>query len=37
MNEMAKTDGPCSGLRVLELGSMVSAPLAGHILADMGA
>ncbi|WP_321818689.1 MULTISPECIES: CoA transferase [unclassified Paraburkholderia] len=37
MKEIAKTGGPCSGLRVLELGSMVSAPLAGQILADMGA
>ncbi|MBN3785325.1 CoA transferase [Burkholderia sp. Ac-20353] len=37
MSEEAKTSGPCSGLRVLELGSMVSAPLAGQILADMGA
>jgi formyl-CoA transferase len=37
MSEGANANGPCSGLRVLELGSMVSAPLAGQILADMGA
>ncbi|WP_208449925.1 CoA transferase [Burkholderia sp. BCC0419] len=37
MSEEARRSGPCSGLRVLELGSMVSAPLAGQILADMGA
>src|SRR6516225_1742088 len=37
MRDQVKTNGPCSGLRVLELGSMVSAPLAGQILADMGA
>ncbi|WP_160257572.1 MULTISPECIES: CaiB/BaiF CoA transferase family protein [Burkholderia] len=37
MSEEAQASGPCSGLRVLEFGSMVSAPLAGQILADMGA
>ncbi|MGU7774776.1 CaiB/BaiF CoA transferase family protein [Burkholderia sp. MR1-5-21] len=37
MSEEARMGGPCSRLRVLELGSMVSAPLAGQILADMGA
>ncbi|WP_175870065.1 CoA transferase [Burkholderia sp. BCC0397] len=37
MSEEARRNGPCSGLRVLELGSMVSAPLAGQVLADMGA
>lgn len=37
MSDESKSSGPCSGLRVLELGSMVSAPLAGQILADMGA
>jgi len=37
MSEEPKMSGPCSGLRVLELGTMVSAPLAGQILADMGA
>ncbi|MBG6332404.1 CoA transferase [Pseudomonas aeruginosa] len=29
--------GACSGIRVIEIGTMVSAPLAGQVLADMGA
>jgi crotonobetainyl-CoA:carnitine CoA-transferase CaiB-like acyl-CoA transferase len=32
-----KAQGPCSGFRVMELGSMVAGPLAGQILADFGA
>src|SRR5210317_1192996 len=29
--------GPCSGFRVLEFGTMVSGPLAGQTLGDLGA
>ncbi|MGN5477884.1 CaiB/BaiF CoA transferase family protein [Cupriavidus basilensis] len=37
MNKESKVGGPCSGLRVVEFGSMISSPMAGQILADMGA
>lgn len=37
MSEKDKGDGPCAGLRVLEFGSLFSAPIAGQILGDMGA
>lgn len=31
------TDGPLTGVRVLELGQLLAGPFAGHILADFGA
>jgi CoA:oxalate CoA-transferase len=31
------TDGPLAGIRVVELGKMISAPYCGRLLADMGA
>ncbi|EKS71821.1 MULTISPECIES: CaiB/BaiF CoA transferase family protein [Caballeronia] len=37
MNDQPKQGGPCAGLRVIELGSLFSAPIAGQILGDMGA
>ncbi|MGF6507962.1 CaiB/BaiF CoA transferase family protein [Paraburkholderia sp. 32] len=37
MGNASATSGPCSGLRVIELGSLFSAPIAGQILSDMGA
>ncbi|MFM0265110.1 CaiB/BaiF CoA transferase family protein [Paraburkholderia sediminicola] len=37
MSDAPKMSGPCSGFRVVEFGSMISAPLTGQILADMGA
>jgi formyl-CoA transferase len=38
-SEMAarQRGGACSGIRVIELGTMVTAPLAGQLLADFGA
>jgi crotonobetainyl-CoA:carnitine CoA-transferase CaiB-like acyl-CoA transferase len=30
-------DGPLAGIRVLELGNLIAAPLAGRVLADLGA
>lgn len=34
---MKQAGGACSGIRVIEFGSMVTAPLAGQLLADFGA
>jgi formyl-CoA transferase len=31
------TEGPLSGLRVIELGTLIAGPFAGRLLADMGA
>ena len=35
--EECRKDGPLSGYRVVELGSMVAGPFCGRLLADFGA
>lgn len=36
-SDTAQNPGPCSGLRVIEIATMVSGPFAGQILGDLGA
>jgi crotonobetainyl-CoA:carnitine CoA-transferase CaiB-like acyl-CoA transferase len=35
--ELATAQGPCSGLRVIDMSSLVAGPLIGQILSDLGA